>query len=1502
MRLSRLVAAVAFLAGSFARPSSAESGAPLEMVVQTGHPPGWSMDLSDDGKFLAFTGSYLGDRFVPELTIRTAGGTLLRSIVTGLDDLHTRADISPDGTRIAVSGRATGGQGARVEIYDPFGVLLATVQASWATDRIEAAFLPDGRIAFCGSDAAGISGIGLAEADGTILAAYDLEPGMRPFGIQAIPGGERVVCLMEGARFVVLDFQARSGAVFRDTELAARDGGFVAAAPAPDGSTMALGAEIIEEEVGYSVVYLPDRHVCPLSLWSTEGALLARLHEEDLRNYGPSLAGLRFLPDGTLYAGYNRLRSEFHGSSTMLYASFRILRIPLDGSPALPLLEKPGGLSGFVAAADGLLGAEGTAISLWDQSGSEVRSMGTGSIVARAVLSFSPDGSRFLVGTDRVRVWSSDGRLEREIPLPEGAMLYDAAFGPSGEVTALHSGGFDVRGVQGELLRRYEGLPGWGRFVDRMKTDGTRVFAGTTEEGTAIIDVGTFAMTMVGWDPGPFFQPSPDGSLYVQFEGMESGKGSILLRRGDGQAVFEDPVGASSLSAVRVSSKGHIAWIEAMPGHTPVLRVRRPDGTRSAPTALEGLAGRSWGIGAAAAPDGTVAVCLRELPYVRLVGPDGRQRDLRGGQAGLLAVAFSPDGKRLLAAAGDGSARVWNLATDESVAMASEGGEWVAFTEDGYFDASPGGGRLLAMVRGLEAFGVEQMALARNRPDILLRRMGTDSRAEEAVYFRRHVWRLVKAGLVPASLPAPEWDALFTGAAADGKASLEACYRREGGAYLLRPDAGLERRIALFSVPAFLARVEAGIAAGTRPPSAAVLSAEPGPGRITLSCAFHGGDRGLRSYNIHVDGVPVFPAEGRPLSGRDAAATETVLLPPGLCRVEVTCRDDCLAESPRAGVDADGGPGGPGTLYYVGFGVSAYKDPSLALRFAAKDARDLRDAFLASRGGWRDAKAWAFTDAQCTAEAVRGAKALLAAARPEDTVVLFVSGHGLHDDDPDLTYYYLTHEADPADLPRTAASFADIESILDGIPATRKLLLMDTCESGEYDEALLARTGSGVPGAAVRGLGVRAAVPRRAPEKDRYILNDLFRRTGAVVFSSSRAGESSFEPAGDASGENGFFTAAVLAALTTPAADADGDGRVSAAELRRYASEAVAERSGDLQHPTVDRDNPSSSVAFPVAADSYARLTPAAAGAHLAAAAGGGNAAVVRKLLEKAPQVPGADRDRALHAAAAGPGTSGTSRLECVKALLDAGADPGAEDAAGTAAATAAYRLGRVEIALALVEAGARPPAFLVAESGAGEALKPSVAAALARGTRVDATDRNAAFWRSIQLGRTAAALVLLEAGSDFYDSRGDREAAGMAMEFGHASLAQVLVDAEEACGRLIHAAEEGDLDGMRSALGEGAFVNAQRLGTNPLMAASGAGKPEAASFLLARGAETEARDPDGCTPLLLAAKRGHAETVRILLASGADASATSYLGETALDLAARGGFDEVAGLLRQGR
>lgn len=109
----------------------------------------------------------------------------------------------------------------------------------------------------------------------------------------------------------------------------------------------------------------------------------------------------------------------------------------------------------------------------------------------------------------------------------------------------------------------------------------------------------------------------------------------------------------------------------------------------------------------------------------------------------------------------------------------------------------------------------------------------------------------------------------------------------------------------------------------------------------------------------------------------------------------------------------------------------------------------------------------------------------------------------------------------------------------------------------------------------------------------------------------------------------------------------------------------------------------------------------------------------------------------------------------------------------------------------------------------------------------------------------------------------------------------------------LMMAALKGHIGMARQLIARGAAVN--RKGWSPLhYAASG---PDAAvvQLLVDRGAEIDARSPNGSTPLMLAAQYGPEESVKLLLARSADVSLRNDLGLMAADFARRGGREQLA-------
>jgi WD40 repeat protein len=568
----------------------------------------------------------------------------------------------------------------------------------------------------------------------------------------------------------------------------------------------------------------------------------------------------------------------------------------------------------------------------------------------------------------------------------------------------------------------------------------------------------------------------------------------------------------------------------------------------------------------------TALVCGWDKKIHLLNANTGREtREFVGHTSGVASVAYGKDGRHFFSGSGDGTMKMWSLASGDCVYTAladKEAAEWIIYTPDGYWDGSPGCGGLVAMTRGIECWNIDQFAVRNNRPDIIAQRAEA---APELVAELKSAWlkRLSRLGMSEVALSG-DYD--------PPSASVESL-RQEG------PTTGGKF-------------INLGLTFGTR-------------------------GKSLKSYQVYVNDVPLYGAEGKPISGSEVRVTERVELVKGKNKIEASCMDSSGNESFRAyRAIAWSGEVKP-NLYYLGFGVSDYSDPGIRkLKYAAKDALSLEAAFKGMAGAvFGRVFTKVYTDGAATKRAIAEARDFLGSARPDDTFVLFISGHGIRigvaaassatsDDTKGLSvsangtkprnteskYYYITAETVLSNIPGTAADFELVEALLQGIAPYQKLFLIDTCQSGENDDSspLIASAGSS------RGLYARTLAPESqrglailpiaaakvSAQRERWIYNDLARRSGAIVISACRGNEASLE---SDKWRQGAFTFEVLEALTDRTADKNNDGMISTDELRSYVAEkvpALVEQllPGAQQHPTVDHDNIYSKFKFPLLA------------------------------------------------------------------------------------------------------------------------------------------------------------------------------------------------------------------------------------------------------------------------------------------------------------------------------
>jgi WD40 repeat protein len=541
---------------------------------------------------------------------------------------------------------------------------------------------------------------------------------------------------------------------------------------------------------------------------------------------------------------------------------------------------------------------------------------------------------------------------------------------------------------------------------------------------------------------------------------------------------------------------------------------------------------------AAFSPDGRLGALARGNRVSLLDLTTGNEiARLAGHTDPVRGLQFLPGGRRLLSVGDDGVLRVWSVTEGrELVALRAVGADdYVAVTPDQYYRLSHNGLHSVAFRHNDVVFPFEQFDLLFNRPDVIMERLGIAPHPLVEAYRHAYQKRLHKMGIDERSL-------------------------------------GEELHV----------------------PQVEILTREVPPTTQASSLRLHvrafDDAVALDRINLYVNDVPIYGSAGLAIPGevRSVERELDVPLVSGYNKVQVSVLNRRGAESLRQTLytDSTADPG-PREAWVVAIGVSHYRNPRYALRFAAKDAHDLAAMFrtLGERGGQhRTAHVLEITDQAATRTAIRAAKEWLRQARRQDLAVVFAAGHGLVDDHQN--YFYGTWDVDATNPGAAGLPFEDFEDLLDGIAPLEKLLLVDTCFSGEIDKDEV-QTLTKVEGgarvtvrahAAARNLvslessapSSSSAEPDAALELQRDLFADLRRGTGAVVISSSSGNEYSLE--GSQWG-NGVFTYAVLQALGHARANSDGDSTVTVSKLQRYVTDEVRRLTDGAQNPTVRREN-----------------------------------------------------------------------------------------------------------------------------------------------------------------------------------------------------------------------------------------------------------------------------------------------------------------------------------------
>jgi WD40 repeat protein len=717
-----------------------------------------------------------------------------------------------------------------------------------------------------------------------------------------------------------------------------------------------------------------------------------------MRGHGDYVAMVAFSPDGRILASssYDETVKFWEVTSGREITS-------LTGRLRLPSMLWASSLAFSPSGHAVALGIGDGPIRLWDTATwQELPPLG-GRSVGVTSAQYSPDGHLIAFGSfdGTITIWDAASGRELRLLRGHSGLVNSIAFSPDGKVLA--SGGTDrtVKFWDVASGRELQTLTGHGEQVTSIafSADGSLLASASGDRTVKLWDVasGTMLRTLSGhaaWINSVAF--SPDGRM------LASGSGE-LGRDGVNAANAIKLWDVASGSELRTLI-GHAAWVTAVAFSRDGKLLASASGDRTVKLwdvasgreqrALGGFADRVACL--AFAPDGRVLAVGSHDSTIKLwdfTGGDVRTLAAHGDL--FASVAYAPDGQRLLSASWTSTVRVWNLATgkDNASLVAFTDGSWLAITPDGYYAAS-----------------------SEKAEENLNVRVG--SRVFPVAAYRDKFFRpdLVKLSIAGRSLKEL------------GFASID--------------SVKVAPIVELVDVPA--------------------TTSEP---KLTVSVRVTNGGGGIGQVRLFLNGSAVVQdgGGGAALASVGSTRTYTVQLTdgPNVLQAEAYNAENSMhSDSAIAKISANLPPANRGKLHALVVGIQEFANPKLKLAYPVRDAEMFAETlttYSEALFGKPDIRMLTKPDETTREALIRAIKDMRANVAPDDLFVFYVASHGTTDDGE---YFLITSNVGSVSsehLKTDAISKEELTGLIANIPATKRLMVIDTCNAEALGNALLTR-------------------------------------------------------------------------------------------------------------------------------------------------------------------------------------------------------------------------------------------------------------------------------------------------------------------------------------------------------------------------------------------------------------------------------------------------------------
>jgi WD40 repeat protein len=346
-------------------------------------------------------------------------------------------------------------------------------------------------------------------------------------------------------------------------------------------------------------------------------------------------------------------------------------------------------------------------------------------------------------------------------------------------------------------------------------------------------------------------------------------------------------------------------------------------------------------------------------------------------------------------------------------------------------------------------------------------------------------------------------------------------------------------------------------------------------GKINLKFSASDTKHNLLRYNIYINEVPVYGSKGISISkGVNQFEKYAELnLSEGENKIQVSVINDIGLESFRYPCFVRYTPPNPlvSNTYYIGIGVDSFMNSYYNLDYCVKDIYDFGSILSKEK----NPKKIILINKDVTKESVLKLKDVLKHTTEQDKVIISCSSHGLLD--KNNNFYLAMHDMDFNKPESKGLSYEDLQGLLDSIPARKKLLLLDACNSGENEKV---NNHEIVNKNYVKNDGTKGVAEEEDSSDPENIVKSSFEtmmelfvnvenQTGTTVISAAGGKQDALEGAAVlVDGKpisNGAFTYSIIEYLTK---NAKNKNKLTVNQLKQYAEQRVAEITNGKQKPT----------------------------------------------------------------------------------------------------------------------------------------------------------------------------------------------------------------------------------------------------------------------------------------------------------------------------------------------